>query len=175
MSRAERQAALAMTLALGVLPAAGAVACSTAETVAFTDGGPVAAGSLACSSDSATIDAGVVACAPDGGSKVSFEKDIFEGILEKEPGCTAKECHGDATPPKMVDASTAYQQLKSHVLAGTNQRYIVPGDAGASKILCNLADCNGCGVSMPIRGGTKLTQDDLNTIARWIACGAPEN
>ena len=68
-------------------------------------------------------------------------------------------------------------------MPGPGGAYITPCDAMSSKILCNTVDF---GWRQPVRGlrdadavrhvgATKLTKKQLDTLAEWIACGAPEN
>lgn len=131
------------------------------------------------------------ACHVDPTCKVSFKTDIFAAILDGPAGCTgAKLCHGGDTPQgdmilKPGDAHAAFDELVNYQLKskpGPGGAYISPCDAMGSRLLCNTAISDGdnpygvCGTVMPLGGAaTKLTRKQLDTLAEWIACGAPEN
>ncbi|MEO5731145.1 MAG: hypothetical protein ABI134_21740, partial [Byssovorax sp.] len=73
---------------------------------------------------------------------------------------------------------TNYQLKKSPGPAGP---YVAPCDKTGSRLLCNTATQSDnpyghCGTAMPFgSAATKLTTQQLDTLAEWIACGAPEN
>lgn len=167
--------AVLVVLALAIV-AAGVPACSTVDTVRLADGGCVGSGCGGARS----LGTGGAACASDGGV-VGFQV-VFDILTSA--GCTNAACHGggETSPaPRMSDAHGAYAQIMGATFAP--QPYVVPGDPNASQMLCNLVLAPGqgmnahgaCGVSMPLSTNSVLTQDDLATIAEWIACGATEN
>ena len=181
----------AAALALGF--SAWAAACSSLETVAFSDGDCVAGGcaqaTTSASSSSSSTSGG--SCTVNTNCAVSWSTDIFAGIIEAQAsGCTTTGvCHGDGKGGITLEAGKAheaYEALKAYTLLalpGPVKPLIVPCDKAASGMLCNVKVDSGdpgtnpygeCGSLMPLLG-TNLTMAQLNQIADWIACGAPEN
>jgi hypothetical protein len=178
-------------LVLGALSIAWPVACSTTETVALSDGDCVAGG---CANISGASSAGATTSSSSGGActvnqacATSWATDVFAGILDKPNGCTsAGLCHGNNGGNVTIapgDAHAAYVTLTAYTLLaqpGPAKKFIVPCDKDDSGMLCNMKEDGStnpfgqCGSGMPLTG-TDLTIDQLNTIADWIACGAPEN
>jgi hypothetical protein len=123
--------------------------------------------------------------------KISFKTAIFDAIIDGPAGCTgAALCHGGDTPQgdmilKPGDAHAAYEAFINYELKkspGPAGTYIVPCDKKSSRLLCNTAISDGanpygvCGTLMPFgSASTKLTTKQLDNLAEWIACGAPEN
>jgi hypothetical protein len=111
-------------------------------------------------------------------------------ILDKAK-CADGACHavGSGQPPELMagNASAMRQALLDHQLLG--KPYIVPCDPMASRMPCNmkLGSMTGlntygdCSPRMPKVSATDavaddyLIQTDVNTIAEWITCGAPDN
>jgi hypothetical protein len=181
-----------MMLSHVVLRAAGAAAlavaalavpsCATEESVRFgePDGGSGSPGETT---------GGV--CDVNPMCKVSFANDIFKPIIDGSAGCTgAALCHGGDTPQgdmilKPGDAHGAYTEIVNYQLKkspGPAGSYVEPCDKKSSRLLCNSAvdgaenPYGHCGTAMPFgSGATKLTSKQLETIAEWIVCGAPEN
>jgi hypothetical protein len=173
------------------------IGCSTEESLRVGDQDCVAGGCY--DNDGGTVDttssssSGGMACAVDAGCGVSFQTDIYGGILEGPSGCTGTMgCHGGDPPPSgpvlaQGHAHDAYVALTGYTLddkPGPVKPYIVPCDAAASGFLCNMTLENGaenpfgkCGALMPLAlgGQAKITATQLDQIAEWIACGAPEN
>lgn len=116
--------------------------------------------------------------------------DIFANIIDNtNTGCTSTSglCHGTGkggitlTPGMAHDAYVAMTGYTTLDTPGPVKKYIVPCDTNASAMLCNMKPESGmtnpygnCGSTMPLVG-TSLTMAQLQTIADWIACGAPEN
>src|SRR4051794_20979150 len=179
-------AATAALLGLVALVTFGAAiaSCASEESVNFglPDAGTNPTGGNATSGGACTVDP---MC------KVSFQKDIFAAIIDGPAGCTgAALCHGGDTPQgdmilKPGDAHAAYVEISNYELKkmpGPGGSYLTPCDAAGSRILCNTSISDGdnpygvCGTLMPFgNGATKLTKKQLDTLAEWIACGAPEN
>jgi hypothetical protein len=109
---------------------------------------------------------------------------------------TAGPCHGNVDgggqgglvlPPN--DPATAYTNLTASTLktaplpnAAASKRYVVPGDPGHSGMTCNMNVSSGgtnpfgqCGHGMPNAVGMDLDVEQIDTIATWISCGAPNN
>lgn len=187
--RAHRGAYVAAALALSVI----AGACASAETIAFSDGECVAGGcqqgSTTSSTSSTTSSSTGGVCTVNMDCAVKWGTDVFAGILDTPAaGCTKTSgCHGSGQGGVTIEAGKpheAYLALAAYTLLaqpGPAQPYIVPCDAAGSGMLCNMKQDSGttnpygaCGSLMPLLG-TNLTMDQLNTIADWIACGAPEN
>jgi hypothetical protein len=179
---------------LGLGAIAIAVACSTVEPVTFADGGDCVAGG--CQNNGATTTSSSGGnCAVDPSCAVSFKTDLFEGIFDGPAGCTETTvCHGASSAPggvsmetgKAAAALTSLKAAKIPAIPGPAGPYIVGCDQTHSGILCNMAvdvDAGAtnpfgtCGHPMPITlaGGMKLTSDQLQKIADWITCGAPDN
>lgn len=156
--------------------------CATEESVRFgePDGG----------SGSPGVTSGGV-CNVDPMCKVSFKNDIYKPIIDGSAGCTgAALCHGGDTPQgdmilKPDDAPGALSEFLNYQLKkapGPAGAYVVPCDKAGSRLLCNTAIDSGknpygdCGTAMPFgSAATKLTTKQLDTLAEWIACGAPDN
>jgi hypothetical protein len=184
-------------LALGV--AAWAGACSTTETINFSDGhendcvaGGCAQGTSSSSSTSSASSASSSGmCVVNQSCAVKWGADVFTGIFETDSaGCTKTGlCHGDGKgnltletgkPHEAYVALAAWDIVKAPQIG---KKLIVPCDTAGSGMLCNLKVDDGdggttnsygeCGVAMPALGS--LTPDQLTKIADWIACGAPEN
>lgn len=119
--------------------------------------------------------------------------DVFP-ILETKAKCSDADCHAPAAgrPPTMTpgDAAATLASLKSYFLGEDPlSPYIVPCDTAGSKMLCNMKMGSGtglnaygdCGLRMPkvsaqdMVADEYISQTDLNTIAEWIKCGAPDN
>jgi hypothetical protein len=167
-----------------------AAACATTEPPAFSDGDCVAGGCAQSggASTSGSSSSGGVCTTP---CTVHWGTDIFTGILDGPAGCTAMgTCHGTAggagglalTPG---DPGGAYTQLMGVTLSMGGPKYIIACDPQASGFTCNMAlaaDAGAdpytpsCGIVMPFGGtGDLLTLAQLNLIADWIQCGAPNN
>ena len=169
--------AAALLAAVVALPS-----CATEESVRFAepDGG----------SGSPGVTSGGV-CNVDPMCKVSFKNDIYKPIIDGAAGCTAAAlCHGGDTPQgdmilKPDDSTGALSEFLNYQLKkspGPAGAYIVPCDKAGSRLLCNTAVESGknpygaCGTAMPFgSAATKLTIQQLDTLAEWIACGAPDN
>lgn len=156
--------------------------CASEESIRFAvpDGG---------SGDPGVTTGGV--CSVNAACKVHFGADIFKPILDGPAGCTGTAfCHGGDKPQgnmvlKPGDAHAAYVEIVNYQLKkspGPAGSYVVPCDKTSSRLLCNTAISDGdnpfgaCGTAMPFgSAATKLTKKQLDTLAEWIACGAPEN
>lgn len=155
---------------------------SSGGTASTGSGGGGAGGSSSSSSSGGP-------CVVDDQCAVKWGADIFAGIIDTAAaGCTqASLCHGSGKGGITLEAGKphdAYLAMTAYTLLdqpGPAKKYIVPCDKAASGILCNAKPETGttnpygaCGSLMPLVG-TNLTMAELNTIADWIACGAPEN
>jgi hypothetical protein len=178
-------------------------ACSTVETVSFGDGDCVGvkcqqAGATSSSSSSSSAGGGTSStgststttmCTVDPNCSVKWGAEIFATIIDNvDTGCTATGvCHGSGKGGITIQSGMpheAYMAFMAYTLLdqpGPVKKYIVPCDKDASGILCNAKPESGmtnpygaCGSLMPLLG-TNLTMTQLNMIADWIACGAPEN
>jgi hypothetical protein len=176
---------------LAVLACAVAFACSTVEPVSFADGGDCVAGG--CENNGATTTSSSGGnCAVDPMCAVSFKTDIFANIFDGPAGCTeATACHGNPNSTTGVvmlpgNAGASLASLKAaKIPTKPPSPYIVGCDQAHSGILCSMAlDADAganpfgtCGDLMPITlgGGMKLTSEQLQKIADWITCGAPDN
>jgi hypothetical protein len=182
---AARAAATAGLLGLVALSLTIA-SCASEESVKFglPDAGTNPAGGATSTSGGA--------CNVDPMCKVSFKTDIFAAIIDGPAGCTAaKLCHGGDTPQgdmilKPGDSHGAYVEFINYTLKKTATSpagaYISPCDKMGSRLLCNTSISDGdnpygvCGTVMPFgSAATKLTKQQLDTLAEWITCGAPEN
>lgn len=194
-SRSRWYAAAAAAFAGGTL--LFAFSCATQESHDFSNGVCVAGGceELAAGvSGSASSSSGI--CVVDAGCPVSFATDIYAGLLDTSLAkCTNASCHGnDAGGMGGVtllpgDPLDAYNALTAATLRAGTDQYVVPCDPMGSGMLCSMAVSSGnnpfgsCGNTMPTTLGlpadagtpTDLTPSDLQTIATWIQCGAPNN
>jgi hypothetical protein len=177
--------AAATTVLVGLIALSASIAsCASEESIKFglPDAGTAQPSGGATTGGACTVNA---AC------KVSFKKDIFTPIVDGPAGCTGtKLCHGGDTPMgDMIlvpgDAHAAYVEFVNYTLKakpGPGGAYLSPCDPMHSQILCNTAISDGdnpygsCGTVMPFgSAATKLTKKQLDTLAEWITCGAPEN
>ncbi len=129
----------------------------------------------------------------DAGCAVSFKNNVFP-ILESKGQCSNADCHapGAAQVPVMTagDANATLQSLLSHnFLDDPMMPYIVICDPMKSKMMCNMkldpADGTNpfgkCAPTMPKASTLDAVPDaplslmEINTIAEWISCGAPNN
>jgi hypothetical protein len=157
---------------------------SAGATAAASSGGASTSGSGSSSSGM---------CDADAGCATSFAMDVFP-ILETKSKCSDADCHAPAAarPPTMTpgDPAATLQALKAYFLGEDPMSpYIVPCNPSASKMLCNMKMGSGtglnaygdCGLRMPkvsaqdMVADEYITQNELNTIAEWITCGAPDN
>jgi hypothetical protein len=131
---------------------------------------------------------------PDAGCAVSFKNDVFP-LLETKAKCSDANCHapGANHPPVMTagDASATLAVLLMHPFQeDPGAPYIVPCNVTASKMICNMRLDTGndtnpfvpkdCLPRMPKAladnvDDAALSVDELNKIAEWISCGAPDN
>lgn len=175
--------------------------CATEEIPQYGDparviGGVGATGSGSGSSSSGSSSSSSSgSCMPDAGCTVSFTNDVFP-ILENKAMCSASTCHapGAAQPPAMTpgDAKATLAVLLAHPFQeDPGAPYIVPCNPAASKMICNMRldtgnNTNPFGPDCLPRMPKVLMADDgvadaplsvteLNTIAEWISCGAPDN
>jgi hypothetical protein len=157
-----------------------ALGCASEDDVSFGDPENVVgatSGGVASGGD----------CEPNLDCDVSFRDDVLPVLVEKAR-CSAAGCHltaigGFAFPETASDARSA---LISYVFQGADP-YVSPCQPASSKLLCNLAVEDGvaqafgaCGSLMP-----KLLEDavddvpldaaELDALAEWITCGAPDN
>lgn len=182
---AARAAATAALAGLIALSAATSIAsCASEESIKF---GLPDAGTAQPSGGATTGGA----CTVNAMCKVSFKKDIFAAIVDGPAGCTGTAlCHGGDTPMgdmilKPADAHAAYVEFVNYTLKdkpGPGGAYLTPCDPAHSQIMCNtsISDADNpygsCGTVMPFgSAATKLTKKQLDTLAEWITCGAPEN
>jgi hypothetical protein len=192
----------AMAVAGVVQLCAFQLGCATEEDVLFGDPERVAGGTSTSTASSTSSGAGDV-CFIDTQCTVSWSTDIYEGIFNAaqsapqptgacgEMGCHESGAAGLFLPPDQADA--AYSQITSYKLGGGGP-YVVDCKPELSRIMCNLAFADGvinpyvgeelslsgpCGSPMPkLKGnspGEALAQDQLDIIAEWIRCGAPQN
>ncbi len=179
-----------------VLTALGA-GCATEEDVNYGDPARVAGGIPERPQDV------VLPCEVNGACVVSWSNDIFPNIFNAPIGgavpsgaCTAAECHADGAgglrmPPN--SPSEAYLSMIDYQLVG-GRPYIVGCHPELSHLMCNLKFASdvdnefvgpdkeftgGCGSPMPKPSETvdsdPLNQAQLQDIAEWILCGAPQN
>ncbi len=134
-------------------------------------------------------------CVVDANCTVSFAADVYTKILLGGGHNCAEtsSCHGSSEAPGgeilVIDpqkVAVAYDAVtKGTLIAGAP--LVTACDPSKSGLLCNLVvdPASGtnpypkCGnIPMPFASppsGTKLTVDEVNTIAQWISCGAPNN
>jgi len=174
--------ALFLVAACAAIPMA-ATGCATEEIPPYGDPAKVVGGA-----GSSTAAGG--SCNVDPNCDTSFQNDVFP-ILENKAKCSAVgDCHGSGQG--MVDLTpNDVKKLRAELLdlpfQGT-ERYVVPCDAMASKMLCNMRIETGltnphgkCGALMPrvdpddTVDDQRLSEADLTTIEKWIICGAPDN
>jgi hypothetical protein len=177
--------------------------CATEEIPPYGDPAKVIGGVGATGSGSASSSSGSSGssgssssgmCMPDAGCAVSFANDVFP-ILENTAKCSAAVCHGPgaAQAPVMTpgDAKATVQVLLGHPFNEGSDPYIVPCNPAASKMICNMKldtgnDTNPFGPDcLPRMPKVKIADDgvadapltvmELNKIAEWISCGAPDN
>lgn len=183
--------------ALVIALAIAGFGCATEEDVNFGEPGRVAGGIPDRPEDV------VAPCEVNGACLVSWRNDIFPNIFNApiggevpSGGCTVSECHADGAgglrmPP--TSEGESYFNLIDYQLVG-GRPYIVPCQPQLSHMMCNLKFAEGvdnefigpdqeftggCGSPMPKPDddveADPLSQEQLNDIAEWILCGAPQN
>ena len=152
--------------------------CATEENVNFGDPARVVGGFFQSTATGPP-------CTPDFGCSVSWATDIYAPLLAGKAKCGDALCHEQETGGftfSPTDAAAAYASLTDFTLAGEGA-YIVPCDPDASTMLCNLSvdvgsnPFGGCGSPMPkmLASAAALSPNELDLIATWIQCGAPDN
>lgn len=150
-------------------------------------------GSSGSTSSSGASSSGM--CMVDAGCAVSFKDNVLP-IFDNKAKCSDAKCHGPGAgqDPVMTpgDAAATLQVLLAYNFLGeANDKYIAPCDVAASKLICNMRldtgnNTNPYGPDCLPRMPKVLASDDgvadaplsvteLNTIAEWISCGAPNN
>lgn len=196
---AMRARAVALIAAIVGIGVAGAYAsgCSTEEAVMYGDPDCVAGRCLNVSTASST--SGGTDCMPNGdggGCAVSFTNDIFDAIMDTKgtAKCADAQCHGD---PNNVqgdlllvpgDALSSRKALLAYQFDKPAGPYITCETPEESRFLCNMLLEAGvtnkyatkCATLMPTTlglqiGQVPLTEAQLDMIAEWIKCGAPNN
>lgn len=171
--------------------------CSTEEQVEFGEPSRLTGG---FASGNATVGG---SCVIDGGCSVSWRNQIYGAMLDAPIGgdvpsgaCGARGCHDDGAGNLVFpsgDADTAHGNLLAYGLPGA-AGYVVPCEPQLSSIFCNLrfeagvenpyvgpgeTFTGGCGSSMPKLDpdidAEPLNQLQLDLLAEWIQCGAPNN
>jgi hypothetical protein len=174
-----------------------ALGCATEEEIRF--GGPEACIGGRCSGSPSPTSTGSTMSTASGGSDcmggacdVSFKTDIYEPLLSATgtTKCADALCHGNAAAAEGDfffpdgDASAARAALLGYQI--DDVPYVTCSTPMNSKVLCNMFLGAGmtnkygkCGTTMPYLQGEViaevLTEAQLDLIAEWIACGAPDN
>lgn len=188
-----------LLLVTSALSAAMFGGCATEEIPQYGDpanlvgSAGATAGSSGSSSGASSSSSGGM-CDADAGCTVSFANDIFTPILEAKGKCSDSNCHAPGTGkdgPTITagDAAASYASLVAYVTISDGLPYVVPCNPPASQMLCNmklgamtgLNAYGDCSNRMPKVSAADmvadefLTQADVNKIAEWIKCGAPNN
>lgn len=179
-------AALATAAAASFLIAA----CSTEEEIIFGD---PACPANRCQSGAAGGPGSSDCTTPDENCAVHFAADIFEPIFDANGSakCANAQCHGNPMDIQgdllLVpgDAFSSREALLAYQFDKPAGPYITCKNPPESRILCNMFLGVGvtntygkCLTTMPLideLGAQPLTESQLELIAQWIACGAPNN
>jgi hypothetical protein len=178
-------------LAMAAVGSFLAVACSTEEDIIFGD---PACPANRCQGGAAGGGDAVTDCTmPDENCAVHFAADIFDPILDANgtAKCANTQCHGnpmDIQGDLLMapgDAFLSREALLAYQFDKPAGPYITCKNPAESKILCNMFLGIGvtnkygkCLTTMPLvdeLGAQPLTESQLELIAQWIACGAPNN
>lgn len=183
-----------VALAAAVVAAAAAVlpaACSTEEEIIFGD--PSCPANRCQSGGSGGESGGTDCTTPDENCAVHFAADIFEPILDANgtAKCANMQCHGNPMDIQgdllLVpgDAFLSRDALLAYQFDKPPGPYITCKNPAESKFLCNMFLGVGttnkygkCLTTMPLideLGAEPLTESQLELIAQWITCGAPNN
>ncbi|HKU44993.1 MAG TPA: hypothetical protein VJR89_42830 [Polyangiales bacterium] len=102
---------------------------------------------------------------------VAFETDVYP-ILDAA-GCGTTSCHGGTRPAEGLDLSTASRAKSALVDVAstqcTNKLLVKPKDPNQSYLINKLTGSSMCSGSRMPKGGSALTQAQLDTIRAWIA------
>lgn len=170
-----------------------AAGCSTEETILFDPSCPGGR----CSALAGGTGGGAAAtdCPADADPScpIKFGEQIFKPLFDAEgkAKCANAACHGDPANVQggivLVpgNAVASRQALLDYQFDNPAGPYIKCSPPEASKILCNLSlgpmvpnPYGKCLTTMPLVddvGAQRLTEDELELIKGWIACGAPNN
>lgn len=180
-------AALAMAAVASVVVAA----CSTEEEIIFGD--PACPANRCQASAAGGTGEGTDCTMPDENCAVHFAADIFEPIFDANGSakCANAQCHGNPADIQgdlvLVpgDAFSSREALLAYQFDKPAGPYITCQNPPESRILCNMFLGIGvtntygkCLTTMPLideLGAEPLTESQLELIAQWIACGAPNN
>lgn len=188
----------AVPLALALLAAATgaytAGGCSTEESVLFDPSCP--AGRCNNTPSGGPGPTGGASGCPEFGDPscpIKFGEQIFKPLLDKDGSakCADALCHGDPAnvngdlllvPGNAAASRNALLEYQFDKPPGPYISCTTPAD---SKFLCNMSLADGamnkygkCLTTMPLVddvGAKRLTETELELIAGWIACGAPNN
>lgn len=183
--------ALALCVCAVALAGLSISACSSEDPVLF--GNPDCPAGRCQSGATGSSSSGGTDCVPSGNvCMVRFGDDIFKPLFDATGAakCADVTCHGDPANVQgrllLVpgDAVASRQALLDYQFDNPAGPYITCTTPADSKILCNMslgATANPygkCSLTMPVVdnvGAQTLTQAQLELIAQWIACGAPNN
>jgi hypothetical protein len=170
--------------------------CATEEEIEFGDPAFVAGGHAPDPTEPPP-------CIPSGACAKSWRTHVYPGIFDApldgeapSGACAAPGCHDQGSGGFFFptsNAAEAYIRLTGFELYGA-RKYIVPCHPQLSHALCNLrfqpdVDNPYVGEDLPLTGGcgspmpkpdelvpsSPLNQEQLDTLAEWITCGAPDN
>jgi hypothetical protein len=129
---------------------------------------------------------GGILIADAGPCTVSFQQTIYKNMQAGGSwNCAAVVgCHGNTSTPLApsltgTTAQSFYDTLANYSLAYgtpiTTVAYVNPcsTNPAESGFACNTASTGTCSIEMP--SGVPLSATDQQTIATWVACGAPFN
>jgi hypothetical protein len=182
---------------VGLVTVLGALTgCATEEQVEFGDPAFVAGGNSRGSGN-------VPVCIPNGACAKSWNTHVYPGIFDApldgdvpSGACGAPGCHDKGSGGLFFPSGNAdegFVRLTNFQLVG-DRRYIEPCYPELSHVMCNLRFLpevvnpyvgpdeeltGGCGSPMPkpddLVPSSPLNQEQLDTLAEWIQCGAIDN
>lgn len=104
-------------------------------------------------------------------ANVSWANDVFT-MIKAHGGCN---CHGGSTPPKFTDAAAAWTALQGTALNGLP--YLNPASPETSPFYLSFTPQYPISATnyMPKGSTSKLSANELSTLAAWIQQGANNN
>jgi hypothetical protein len=111
-----------------------------------------------------------------GTCSVSFTTDLYPKMEASGAWtCASASCHATVAPVLSGSAQDYYTTLANYEATTSAPPYVNPCSTNPadSQFACNVATTGTCGSQMPL--GAPLATAGQQSVATWVACGAPFN